>query len=314
MPARPTARFLTGLLAACALATAAFCRGAAPQRLGEQGDSRHEMHYGGRTRTYRVHVPPHLPVDTPVPLVLAFHGRLGTGAAEEKLTGLDAVADREGFVVVYPDGVGRSWNAGHGVGRAERLGVDDVGFVGALLDTLGRQLPIDRRRVYATGMSNGAIFVHRLACELSTRIAAVASVAGAMAAGEAERCHTARPVSVLMIHGTGDRYVPWNGGTTRGGGRVESVPATLHAWLARDACPAAAPPRVLLSRGDARCVTYGPCAAATTVALCTISGGGHTWPGGIQQLPRAMVGPTSRDLDASSLIWRFFAAHPMPPS
>jgi polyhydroxybutyrate depolymerase len=130
-----------------------------------------------------------------------------------------------------------------------------------------------------------------------------------MAAGAPERCRPARPVSVLMVHGTDDRYVPWSGGRTRGGGAVASVGTTLDTWLARDDCPAAE--ALVLAHGDARCVTHGPCAAATTVGLCTVSGGGHTWPGGSRQLPGVLVGPTSRDFDASTFIWQFFARHPM---
>jgi polyhydroxybutyrate depolymerase len=259
----------------------------------------------GLKRTYRLVIPQGYDRHGEAPLVLAFHGRLGTGRIMEEMTHLSKLADREGFIVLYPDGVGRSWNAGHGTGAAEQQQVDDVGFVSKLIDELAPVYRIDRRRVYATGMSNGAIFALRLACELSAKLAAVAAVAGTLAPRVAKDCHPQRPVPIMLIQGTEDRYVPWEGGVTGGGGRVESVEATIQLWVTIDGC--SPDPKVEELAGKVSRTTYAPShAGGPEVTFYRIDGGGHTWPGGSELLPRRAVGETNRDVDASEVIWNFF--------
>jgi polyhydroxybutyrate depolymerase len=226
-----------------------------------------------------------------------------------KLSNFDEVSDQKGFILVYPDGVGHSWNAGNGAGAAERRQVDDVGFTSELIDELSRQFHIDRRRIYATGMSNGGMFVHRLACELSGKIAAVAPVAGTIAATIEEGCKPARPVPVLEIHGTADSDSPWAGGRTLGGGQVVSVADTIRGWAARNQC--ASTPKVTEPATGVTCETYTPCEGGAEVTLYRIEGGGHTWPGGYQYLPKMIVGETNRSVSASQIIWDFFERHPM---
>jgi polyhydroxybutyrate depolymerase len=280
---------------------------AQPQQAVGPGDHRGSITVGGMERTFRFHVPPTYERGRPVPLVLAFHGRAGTGRSMERLTGFNRVADSSGFIVVYPDGVNRSWNAGYGSGRAETRDVDDVAFVDALIDEMARTASIDRRRVYATGMSNGAMLASRLACELSGDIAAVAIVAGSIGSAIDQRCAPQRPVSVLQIQGTDDRQVPMAGGQTAGGGEVLSASAAAGRWAERNRCATTPTPSV--QRGGVRCQTYAGCGGGADVVLCSIEGGGHTWPGGPQYLPRAVVGATNRDIDASVFIWDFFQRH-----
>jgi polyhydroxybutyrate depolymerase len=227
----------------------------------------------------------------------------------QRLTRLDAVADRAGFVVAYPDGIGRSWNAGTSAGAADRRDVDDVAFTRAMIDRIARQHPIDRRRVYATGMSNGASFVHRLGCELSGRIAAIAPVAGGMAPDVAAGCHPGRPVAVDVYQGLEDDLNPAAGGRTAGGGTVEPVRNAVSTWARRDRCPPA-PARAAPEPG-VRLTAYRRCARGTAVQLWEIAGAGHTWPGGASPLPTAVVGETPSRPDASEGMWRFFAAHPL---
>jgi polyhydroxybutyrate depolymerase len=271
---------------------------------------------GGRDRTFLVHLPPGYDPDRPHPLVLLFHGGLGTGMQMESSAQMSPIADRERFVVVYPDGVSRSWNAGGCCGPPAEEGIDDVGFVAALLDHLETTLCLDRRRVFAGGMSNGAMFSHRLACDLSERIAAIAPVAGT---NMAKACDVRRPVPVLQIHGSNDRHVPWEGGMGCGiaGIPFNSVPATQTGWRARNGCTAG--PRTLLDEeGDGRCEREGSCPSEGEVVLCTIQGGGHAWPGGAPRelsLPRceaAGEGHQSTTFHASERMWRFFAAHARP--
>jgi polyhydroxybutyrate depolymerase len=268
--------------------------------------------FGGLTRTYRIHIHPSFNKSKPIPLVLVFHGHFGTGRTMERMTHFDDVSDQNGLVVVYPDGIGRSWNAGAQNGKAERDNVDDVGFVSNLIDELARELPIDRLRVYATGISLGGIFTQRLGCELSNKIAAIAPVAGNLASSVAKNCYPTRPISVLMIHGTDDRLTPWEGGKTGGGGQIISVPATIQLWIERNKCPIL--PTITPLAKDVISETYAPCQGGTEVALYRIERGGHTWPGGTQDLPPAVVGPTNNSLNASEAIWDFFAKHSMTAS
>lgn len=280
------------------------------------GSQSGQLMFAGQARTFLLHVPPAHDGRRPLPLVVLLHGGLGTGAQLEGSALMSPIADREGFVAVYPDGESRTWNAGRCCGPAVEQNVDDVGFVAALLDHLEAELCLDRRRVYATGMSNGAMLAHRLGCELSERLAAIAPVSGA---NVTDRCTPGRPVPVLMIHGTADRHVPWEGGLGCGLAAVPfaSVPDTVAGWVTRNGCAPAAP-SLVLEQGDGRCELQAACPSAAPVILCTIAGGGHSWPGGDPKrldLPgcaQAGEGGQSRTFLASEQIWAFFRQHALP--
>lgn len=278
----------------------------------EAMDLQEEFEVDNLRRSYLLHIPRTYDSRQPTPLVLAFHGRLGTGKKMAKLTNLSGLADKQGFVVVYPNGIGRSWNAGHGTGKAEAKGVDDVKFTVRLIELLSQTLNIDHHRVYATGFSNGAVFVHRLACELTEKIAAIAAVAGPIAPKIERNCHSQRPVAVLQIHGTADPIVPWGGGLTGGGGFVESVAATIAGWVERNGCTAK--PEVADLGGGVSRESYNSCRNGTRVILYRVEGGGHTWPGGYQFQPKKVIGETNRSWDASQAIWDFFMKHPLNAS
>lgn len=275
-----------------------------------------EIVAGGMTRTFRVHVPPRYDGRAPLPLVLMLHGGGGSGRQLETASSrMSPIADREGFIAVYPDGTGarlRTWNAGGCCGSAVTNDVDDVGFVRALIDHLEAELCVDRRREFASGMSNGGLMSHRLACELSDRIAAVAPVAGTEMS---PTCTPARPVAVMHIHGSDDGHVPWDGGEGCGlaGVSFTSVPATMERRRTLNGCDATT--TEVLAEGDGRCDGWDGCDEGADVVLCTVSGGGHSWPGGE---PSADVvdcpadGEQSTTFVASEIIWRFFATHPMP--
>lgn len=257
---------------------------------------------GGIDRTLRVHVPASYDPARRTPVVLDFHGYTMSGQAQEALTLFPAKADAEGFVVVHADGTGglRGWNAGACCGTAASSGTDDVGFVDAMLAELDARLCVDPRRVYATGFSNGGFLSHRLACERTDRIAAIAAVSGVMGMAS---CAPSRAIPVLQIHGTADTIVPYNGSAALG---FPSVATTVADWAGRNACVGT--PVETFAQGDARCETRRDCRDGSEVALCTITAGGHTWPGGG---PFA-GGHQSRDLDATDAIWDFFLAHPLP--
>lgn len=264
-------------------------------------------------RTFRVHVPPGYRPGTPAPVVLMLHGGGGSGLQfETQSSQMDPIADREGFIAVYPDGTGliRTWNAGNCCGRAQSDDVDDVGFIGTLLDHVEGQLCTDRKRVFASGMSNGGLFSHRLACELSSRIAAIAPVAGTIGVAT---CTPTRPVPVLHIHGTDDTHVPFDGGQGCGSDNAvfTSVPATMEGWRTRNGCTTGT--SSYFQQGDGTCNGFEACEAPTV--LCTIAGGGHSWPGGapkgdgISDCPGD--GAQSTTFSASELAWSFFEANPM---
>jgi polyhydroxybutyrate depolymerase len=239
--------------------------------------------------------------------VLAFHGRFGTGWQMEEMTRFSDISERHGLIVVYPDGISRSWNAGHGVGKASELGIDDVGFVTKLMDSLTESLAINRSRIYLTGLSNGAVFAYRLACTIGAKVAAIGVVAGAIASAIARNCVPTHPIAILHIHGTADRIAPWNSG-----GPVLSVAGTIQRWVEWNGC--STEPRVTLQKGQVTCVTYRGCAAGAEVSLCRIEGGGHTWPGSPSPTWRSVLGSTNEDINASEFIWDFFARHSLPAS
>ena len=179
----------------------AGCAKAAP------GDSSESITVNGVRRTYVLHVPDG--ITGRVPLILSFHGHGGDGAQQARLTGFDALSDRYGFIIAYPDGIDRAWNDGRPVNAK---GPDDLAFAGALVDDLEHRYSIDPARVYATGFSNGAVFSNYLACNQANRFAAIAPVSGPMPVVDAPNCHPQRAVSFLEISGTADPIVPFDGG------------------------------------------------------------------------------------------------------
>ncbi|OBI45519.1 PHB depolymerase family esterase [Mycobacterium sp. E796] len=264
---------------------------------------------GGMDRTYTLHVPP----GDPVALVLSLHGGGGTGTGQQGLTDFDAVADANRLLVAYPDGYDKSWADGRGASPADRHHVDDVGFLVALADKLQSDYNIAPGHVFATGMSNGGFMSNRLACDRADVFAAIAPVAGTLGAGVV--CHPSRPVSVLAAHGTADPLVPFNGGNVRGRGGVShsiSANSMVDTWRSADGCQGDPSTQVLPGVGDGTVVRRfdsAACAASTEVIFYRIEDGGHTWPGGKQYLPQAIIGRTSRALDASEVIAQFFLAH-----
>lgn len=246
------------------------------------------------------------------PLVIALHGGGGNGENAEMMTGFTRLVASEGIVVAYPDGSGRArtrlltWNAGECCGYAMDERVDDVAFIAALIDTLVRAQRVDPRRVYVTGMSNGAMMTHVLARELGTRIAAIAPVVGTIFAAETP---APAPVPALIINGMRDRNVPFEGGPSRGIGRnawnSPASPAMRQGefWARANGCDAG-PARD--SSGTVVRFVWR-CPAGREVELYAITDGGHAWPGGQSG---SRVGDTpSTALDATTLMWAFFKAH-----
>ena len=265
------------------------------------GDYAETVQVGSDARAYRVHVPTSYTPATATSVVLVFHGFTQDDAGIEQQTEMDPVSEGHGFIAVYPQGLSNSWNAGTCCGTSSSNGVDDVTFVGAMLDKLESEYCVDRKRVFASGFSNGGMLSHRLGCEMSDRIAAVGAVSGTLAI---DVCTPPRPVAVMHVHGTADFVVAYTDGGFSG---AKGVPSTIAKWVNVDACTDATPTNVF-TQGDASCDEYQACSAGVRVRLCTIDQGGHQWPGGQNDF----LGNLSTDLDASEEIAKFFEAHPMP--
>lgn len=279
------------------------------------GDQLRALTVGGAQRAYLLHLPPQYTQLAPgqrLPLLLALHGRLGTGPSTARLTHLSAVADQHGFAVVYPDGVRRSWADGRGVTPADRAGVDDVAFLAALLDTLTQQYAFDSHHVCVTGISNGGFMAFRLAYALSHKVAAIAVVAANLPAPFVAYPAPARPVPLVLMCGTADPLVPYAGGPLPSDrGVVLSAPETAVRWAAL--CGCAAPPAQGempdVAHDGTRVVyaSYTGGVGGAQVLFYTVVNGGHTWPGGMQYAPARAVGLTTRNLDASEALWQFCA-------
>jgi len=246
---------------------------------------------GGLERTARVHVPARVRPARPAPLLLVLHGAGGTGPDFERYTGFSELADREGFVAVYPSAVNRFWTIGAGGGP------DDVRFLTELLDRLQGELCVDPARVFVTGLSNGGGMSARLACALGDRIAAAAPVAGAY--GDLPPCEPARPVSVLEMHGDADPVVPYEGD---GPGSESSAVGFAGAWAERNGCRSEPTRRRLAPRAVR--LDWPGCRDASAVAHVRLLGFGHDIPGVI---PRTSPPGT---ISGSAEIWRFLSAHP----
>jgi len=268
--------------------------------------------HGGRERWYLLHVPAGAEPGRPIPLVLNIHGGGGNPAQQRNDSGMDAVAEREGFLVLYPAGTGPlpfrflTFNAGLCCGYARDHGVDDTGFICRLLDEISRLFPVDPARVYAAGFSNGAFLCHLLAAERADRLSGIATVSGVIGFDPAGK-QPSRPVPVIHFHGLLDGHVPYRGGVgERAAEKTARMSAdeTVRRWAAWNGCPPEPSEETRVGAAVRR--RYGPGSGGSEVVLWTLENGGHTWPGGRSTLPEAMAGPVSRDIDASELAWKFF--------
>jgi polyhydroxybutyrate depolymerase len=260
----------------------------------------------GVQRQFDLQVPPDHDGETPIPLVLAFHGWTLSSQIQAQMSDMSAVANERGFVVAYPQGIGDgSWNVGSCCGDAFEGQVDDVGFALALVENIGDEMCIDTNRVYSTGFSNGGMMSHLLGCVASDVFAAIGPVAGVIMIPDAE-CNPSRPVPVMHLHGTADSSVAYGGN-----GMVPhiSVPGSTDGWVARNGCDP--DPTVVFQEDDVTCERWGGCGGdGAEVVLCSIAGMGHCWPGDPQCL--GLMETPSVTVQASEVIADFFEAHPMP--
>lgn len=319
---------LLSALAIGLLAIATFCGCALakePDCVSARGRSAYKIEskcmrlpYDNQVRTFRIYVPT-TPAKKPLPLLLALHGGGGSGSAMEALTlgQFNRLGDKHGFVVLYPDGIERGWNDGRSdlKTKAAQDDIDDVGFLRALVTHVSDRYSINKRRVYATGISNGGLMSYRLACDSADVFAAIAPVAANLAVELANECRPARGISVAIFNGTDDPIMPWTGGDIKvlwsRRGTVLSTQATFERWLKLNDCalPSTHMPINRIADDSTSLVKHDArdCSDGSEVQLYEILGGGHTWPGGNQYLAERIVGKVSRELNASETIWKFFS-------
>ena len=274
------------------------------------GDYTKKIYVDGRDREYRLHIPVGYDASQPLPLVFVFHGSSASASVIERETSFDRIADSVGFMVVYPEGLHRGWNIGECCRYSYMQGVNETTFVAALLDYLAEGLSIDRSRVFATGYSDGGTLSVLLACSLSDRLAAIASVSGTLF-DPLPACDLARPVPVLLIHGTADSHIPYAGqsgakATARGQHHTLSAVQLVHFWVEHDGCTD--PPRQQRIGRVVR-IEYS-CRDAASVLFFSINGGQHGWPGGGRGWIFSPVPPS--DLSASDSIAAFFMRQRLP--
>lgn len=282
--------------------------------------------YDNLKRTFKIFLPSNYERYSRLPLVIALHGRGGTSESMILLTrkGFNKLAEKDGFIVVYPDGIELNWNDGRideeSNDRAHRENIDDVGFISALIDSMITRYRVDPKRVYVTGISNGAIMAYRLACELTYKIAAIAPVDGNIPLLFFPECSPSRYISVLAINNTNDPLVPYEGGDIYGSirrinlGKVLSVNESIMFWVKWNKCSVYPviidePDKDPKDKTRVKSMHYLDGLEGTEVILYSVEGGGHTWPGGFQYLPVWIIGKTSRDIDANEIIWSFFKRH-----
>lgn len=271
----------------------------------------------GQRRTYLLHIPTNDKGSELFPLVVALHPFTGTGASMERLTGLSAIADREGFFVAYPNGRQRVWNA-NPASPSSIFGepADDVAFINALVERLLADYSIDQDRVYITGASSGGLMTHRIAAELTDKLAAAASVMITLPTDFPPLLSPSRPLPFLMMHGKADPFFPWEGGTVNEGPSRSteylSIDDSLAYWIDNNNAASQSVKEDLpdVDPNDGTTVFREEFVAESNGAPVVFYGireGGHTWPGSNDIFPEFLIGKTSQDIHASEIIWEFFA-------
>jgi len=282
-----------------------------------------DMTHDDFDRSYEFYVPNSYDSETETPLVVMLHGKTQTGSAMAQSTTMRRVADEHGFLLLYPDGIQNQWNYVLDVpfyySESETQRLDDLAFLQAIIDELDADYNIDRNRMYVAGLSNGGFMTHRLACTGSDTFAAFASVAATAFTGLETLCEGANPIPFMLIHGTQDTIVPWNGhvmGEADGFPIYSNAPAigTAGFWNDFNQCEGEITEEMLPELGDsegtrAQLIQSTDCQGRGAFVFYAVIGGGHTWPGIVWDGMSHIVGPTNMDFNADEAIWDFFTQH-----
>ncbi|MBK7889342.1 MAG: poly(3-hydroxybutyrate) depolymerase [Bdellovibrionales bacterium] len=290
--------------------------GVVGKKIEKSGDYTFAIQHGGLTRYYIVHVPKSYRAELPVSLLLVLHG----GGGDMQIQATDefykqiSKSESQGFVAVFANGYSRfksgkfaTWNAGTCCAAARDQNVDDVGFIKQVVTNVREQLNIDEKKIYAAGISNGAMMSYRLACEMSDVFSGIAAVAGT---DNTVKCPQGAAVSILHIHAQNDDHVLFAGGAGEKAfkdrsliSEFVSVPKTVEKWVSRNGCKA--PPKRILEKDGAYCDRYSGCKANSSVQLCVTATGGHSWPGGKKPRSGSDTKPSTA-ISANDVMWEFF--------
>lgn len=298
----------------------------------------HNFERDGYDRRFVVYTPPLYTGKQKMPVVMVLHGGGGNLEGTMDQVGMNETADKYGFIVVYPEGIGKGkfhvWNGGKCCGKAHEDDVDDVGYFDQLIEILKKNYAIDHKRIYSTGISNGAQMSYRLSCELSHKVAAIAPIA---AQNMIENCKPKRGVPTIHFHGTEDKCAIYKGGYACGGCfadffRSFGIPIKKHTWPCRSvmqtmeerakyySCQSRVP-EIYFEHGDVTCKRWTGCRDEAEVELCSVHGGGHTWPGATKNIPACEkrpkglmckrwtegIGKTTQNINANEAMWAFFS-------
>ncbi|MFZ2125301.1 MAG: PHB depolymerase family esterase [Candidatus Saccharimonadales bacterium] len=253
-------------------------------------------------RTYTIYTP--AKITYPAPMVVMLHGGYGSGAQAKQTYGWDQQADKYNFIVVYPDGFEKSWNTGGNCcGQAAKQNIDDVKFISTMLQKITSEIDIDKSRIYATGISNGGMLSYTLACNTDT-FAAIGPVSATLL----DNCNSPKPLSVIAIHGTLDKMIPYDGSEGSGTQKIDGPPIlNLNAtWRSINTCKSPS----INTEGDV-ITSIANCIDNRSVELITINGAGHQWPGSMpNKLAQRLLHTDSPStaINATDTIWHFFAA------
>ncbi|MAT40283.1 MAG: hypothetical protein CL946_11845 [Ectothiorhodospiraceae bacterium] len=278
------------------------------------------LKHQGFQRKYVVHVPPGYTGASLVPVVLFLHGGSGNMHSAQNFTMLNPVANANGFLAVYPEGIGPTtgggytWADGRGT-SADKLGIDDIAFIEKLLDVLESEYKIDSERIYLSGFSNGGFLASRIACENNERFAAIALAGSTLDVVQFHTCSPTRPIPILVLTGNIDPLVPYEGGAMNG--NVPDIVSSMQIvkyYIMNNNCSNVADSADLpdidpSENSTVTVLTYTDCECEATVVHYRINGGGHTWPG--VEIPNyeLIAGETNEDIQASEELWDFFSAH-----
>ena len=273
-----------------------------------------------KKRDFRIYVPGRYNKNYKIPLVIVLHGGSGSGISIEKYSGFSKLAEDEKFIAAYPDAYSGQWNDGREFiqSKSYRLKIDDVGFISKMIDKIKKNYNIDEKRIYVAGISNGGFMALRLGCELSEKISGIAVICATMSEFLSSNCRPKEKISVLIMNGTDDKLVPYDGGYVTIGklkrGKIRSTDFTLKYWCKINECEKEPSLTKIIDndKNDGtkieKIVYRGKYGA--DVFLYKIIGGGHTLPGANQYLPKEIIGRVSKEIDATKEIWKFFLNHP----
>lgn len=297
-------------------ATTAHSRANIPESLELQS-----IAVDGVQRTYYIHFPSGNKSRSKLPLVLVLHGGgKGDGLKAAERTGFTSLADKNSFIVVYPNGIDAYWRDGRGYSHRGKGddSVDDVGFLSKLIDHLVQDSKADPKRVYVTGNSNGGMMALRLGCEITSKLAAIAPVIANIPKKIIGACQPKHPLPVLLMNGTDDPLVPYEGGYVhfrrKKMGEVVSTDETIAFWVKNNHCNTKAkvvklPDHDPRDHSTVTVSTYSGPTTQSEVVLYAIVGGGHTLPGSNAPDAPRLVGRKNNDIDSAAVIWEFFSRH-----